>query len=260
MTESEELARQRKALQPLLDELRDGIAGVLGERLLGLYLYGSLATGGFEAELSDIDLLAVVATPLDGREFEALKAMHREFAVRHPAWDDRIEVLYVAREALRTFRTERSPITVISPGEPLNTKDAGIDWLMNWYLVREYGETLHGPPPETFIEPVTLDEFKDSLRDYLQEKADEMHALTGRGAQAYTILTACRTLFTCKTGEQPSKEEAARWVAARHPEWTAFLAEVMEWRRTMWTEFPDPAITQEATERFVAWAAGQLRA
>jgi len=260
MTDSQELARQREALQPLLDELRDGVARVLGERLLGLYLYGSLATGGFETELSDIDLLAVIAAPLDEREFEALKEMHREFAVRHPAWDDRIEVLYLGREALRTFRTERSPITVISPGEPLNTKYAGMDWLMNWYLVREYGETLHGPPPETFIEPVTLAEFKDSLREYLQEKANEIHALERRGAQAYTILTACRTLYTWETGKQPSKEEAARWVAGRYPQWAAFLAEVREWRRTMWTEFPDPAITQEATERFVRWAAAQLGA
>ncbi len=242
----------------LLAELREGISGILGERLLGLYLYGSLVNGGFEPELSDIDLLAVLPSPLEEREFERLREMHAGFARRHPAWDDRIEVLYMEREGLRTFREERSPITVISPGEPLNTKDAGIDWLMNWYLVREQGQTLFGPPPGEFIGPVSLREFQESVRDYAFEWREWSHRLERRGAQAYAVLTACRALFTWAEGRQPSKEDAARWVARKHVQWAAFLSEVLEWRRTMWTEDPDPTITQEATETFVRWAAEEL--
>lgn len=242
----------------LLGELLEGIRGVLGERLLGLYLYGSLTNGGFEPELSDIDMLAVLTSAVDEREFGRLREMHCAFARRHPAWEDRIEVLYMGREGLRTFRERRSPITVISPGEPLNTKDAGSDWLMNWYLVREQGHTLFGPAPEEFIGPVSLQEFKESVRDYAFEWREWAPRLEHRGAQAYAILTACRALCTWTEGRQPSKENAARWVARRHPQWAAFLAEVMEWRRTMWSEDPDPAITQEATERFVRWAAEQL--
>ncbi len=36
------------SLNALLDELRSGIQGVLGDRLIGLYLFGSLVFGGFD--------------------------------------------------------------------------------------------------------------------------------------------------------------------------------------------------------------------
>jgi predicted nucleotidyltransferase len=42
-------------LQPLLAELQ----AVLGEQLVRLYVHGSLASGGFQAGRSDVDLLAV---------------------------------------------------------------------------------------------------------------------------------------------------------------------------------------------------------
>jgi len=49
---------------------------VLGERLVGLYVYGSVATGGFIDGLSDIDRLAAVSRDVDHREFDALQLMH----------------------------------------------------------------------------------------------------------------------------------------------------------------------------------------
>ena len=39
----------------LLDELVADIRGVIGDDLLGLYLYGSAVTGGFDPGASDID-------------------------------------------------------------------------------------------------------------------------------------------------------------------------------------------------------------
>jgi hypothetical protein len=36
----------------------------------------------------------------------------------------------------------------ISPGEPIHRIQAGMDWLVNWYLVRTGGVTLLGPPPD----------------------------------------------------------------------------------------------------------------
>ncbi|NJK45711.1 MAG: nucleotidyltransferase domain-containing protein [Pleurocapsa sp. SU_196_0] len=43
----------------MLDALRSGIAGVLGNNLVGVYVRGSLVTGEFDPATSDIDLLVV---------------------------------------------------------------------------------------------------------------------------------------------------------------------------------------------------------
>ena len=47
------------AVQPLLHELRAGLAALYGDRLRGLYLYGSYARGEQDRE-SDVDVLVVL--------------------------------------------------------------------------------------------------------------------------------------------------------------------------------------------------------
>lgn len=56
---------------------------ILGKKLVGLYLYGSLATGDFNQNVSDIDLVAVLESEVDDRDFERLKKMHKGFANEH---------------------------------------------------------------------------------------------------------------------------------------------------------------------------------
>ena len=111
----------------LLEGLLSRIRHILQEKLAGLYLYGSLTTGDFDPESSDIDLLAATSSDVSGAEFDALRVMHVDFARDNPAWEDRVEVAYLLVAALRTFRSERSPIAVISPGEPFHMSEAGSD-------------------------------------------------------------------------------------------------------------------------------------
>src|ERR671922_242842 len=44
-----------------VERLRDGVADALGAKLVGLYLGGSLALGGFDRGSSDIDVLVATA-------------------------------------------------------------------------------------------------------------------------------------------------------------------------------------------------------
>src|SRR5260221_6440812 len=131
----------------LLESILFQMQTILGEKLVGLYLYGSLVTGDFDDASSDIDLLAVTSTDIDEAEFSALKSMHGGIVTNHPEWDNRLEIAYLSLDALKTFKTRTSKIAIISPGEPFHIKEAGIDWLMNWYMLREICVTLFGPSP-----------------------------------------------------------------------------------------------------------------
>jgi predicted nucleotidyltransferase len=143
----------------LLDILLSRIQSILGKKLVGLYLYGSLVMGDFDHESSDIDLLAVISSDIDDEEFSRLDKMQTDFINKYKEWDDRIEIAYLSENALKTFKTQRSQIAIISPGEPFHVKDAGIDWLMNWYIVREKGVTLFGPPATSIIPSISKEEF-----------------------------------------------------------------------------------------------------
>lgn len=245
-------------VRALLADLPEQMRAVLGHKLVGLYLYGSVVTGDFDLGVSDVDLLAVIASPLDAGEFDALDVMHQGLVRRHPQWDDRIEILYYTAEGLQTFRRARSPIAVISPGEPFNVKDAGMDWLMNWYLTREMGWTLYGPPPASLIEPISTAEFVAAVRD---------HALSWRTwiestrddckYQSYATLTLCRTLYTVTHGAHVSKVQAARWVAGQWPQWETLIRRAVAWRVAEQVD-ADPAATFPETERFVRFVGAQF--
>jgi predicted nucleotidyltransferase len=53
------------AVASVLGSIREAIVTATGSSLVGLYLFGSLATDDFDAAASDIDVLAVLTGPPD---------------------------------------------------------------------------------------------------------------------------------------------------------------------------------------------------
>ncbi|HJQ29352.1 MAG TPA: aminoglycoside adenylyltransferase domain-containing protein [Rubrobacter sp.] len=225
--------------------------------LVGLYLYGSLVTGDFERESSDIDLLAVVSSDIEGPAFERLDRMHTRFVEEYPAWEDRIEVAYLSATALRRFKRETHSMAVVSPGEPFHTKAAGRDWLINWYTVREIGVTLCGPPPHTLIPEISRLEFVEAAREHAKYWREWVHEMRTPGSQAYAVLTMCRALYTHTHGEQVSKKKAALWAKAYLPQWAALIERSWSRRSDSGDEETDEEEFCESV-RFVHDAAGRV--
>src|SRR5687768_13143722 len=98
---------ERQTVATLLEELVGDIHAVLPEDAVGIYLYGSYVSGGFDPGVSDLDLVTVLARSPEEVDLAALDGMHTEFAHRHPVWRDRIETVYVGAGALGSFRTSR---------------------------------------------------------------------------------------------------------------------------------------------------------
>src|SRR2546428_14119079 len=96
------------AVDSLLASIREEIVTVTGSSLVGLYLFGSLATGDFDADVSDIDLIAVLADGPSERLATHLSRMHADLAEANPEWDDRIGVIYISTQGLANCRTNTS--------------------------------------------------------------------------------------------------------------------------------------------------------
>lgn len=247
-------------INEILDSLLSQMRHILRERLVGLYLYGSLTTGDFDFVTSDIDLLAATLCDLNDTELEELRKMHRDLARDNKAWEDRIEVAYLSVTGLRTFREQSNNMAVISPGEPFHVKEAGEDWLMNWYMVRERGVALFGPPPKAIIDPITHAEFVQAVRDHAAAWGGGIELRPRRNEQAYAILTMCRALYTHKNGEQVSKRQAALWTQEELPEWSRLIQSALEWRQAWREEQVDHTATYPETVRFVNFMRDQILA
>ncbi|NBU64605.1 MAG: DUF4111 domain-containing protein [Chloroflexia bacterium] len=235
------------AIQPLLTVVTHELPLQLGDTLVGCYLYGSAVWGDFDEDISDIDLLVVLTRDIDAEVFARLDSWHQMLEARFLEWAGRIEIAYISITALQTFRTQQSPIAVISPGEPFNIKAAGIDWLINWYTIRHQSIVLSGPPPDAIIPDIRDAEFRESVRRQVGEWRDWVsHSRDSRPSQAYTILTMCRALYAYTTGTQASKRVAAEWVMHELPEYAAVIANALEWRRN----YCDNDINHAATYRY----------
>ncbi len=86
-----------------LDELLAGIRAALRDDFVGMYLYGSLATGDFDPQSSDVDVLVVTRDALGSEQFAALSALHARFAAGDSPWAVEIEVSYIPLGALPRF-------------------------------------------------------------------------------------------------------------------------------------------------------------
>jgi hypothetical protein len=244
----------------LLESLRSHLQRIFQEKLVGLYLYGSLTAGDFDPGISDVDLLAVTSTDVTGAEFEALRAMHGDIDCSNPEWDDRIEVVYLSSMALSNFRLATGPI-VISPGEPFHVREDEplLEWLELWYIIRETGVTLFGPSPDTIIPPIAKAEFVQWVRKYAASMGTGFNRLQDRKNQAYAILTMCRALYTFRSGgEQISKRQAALWAQRELPEWAWLIWNALAWREAWREEGVDHQATYGETVRFIAVVKGLI--
>ena len=232
----------------LVDELTAGIRQALGVKLLGLYLWGSYVVGDFDPRISDVDLVAVLASDIDEAEFAALKAVHDAMANRFPAWDGRIEVAYATLATLDR-PAEGGEIVRISPGEPLNRRTSDERWVVDWYVVRDRGVALWGPPPTEMLAPISRERFVASVRANVASWDDLAEQAQGRKRQAYAILLLCRALRAVTHGDQLSKPGAGRWAQEVLPEWADLIGRAIGWRQTQSWE-PDGSSDAEV-RRFV---------
>jgi predicted nucleotidyltransferase len=254
------MERSRPSVEALLGELVADTHDVLGADLVGIYLYGSYVSGGYDLGVSDLDLVAVVAAPVEGIDLAGLAGVHARFVERDPDWTDRLEVVYVGRDPLKSFRISRGPLAVISPGERFHLRDdLLIEWVQNWYLVRETGVVLYGPDPAEIVPPVAWTEFVAAAVQYAAQVADRSFLDASPGALAYNLLTMCRALRTVELQVHGSKQEAAEWVKATMPEWSPVIDTALRCRLSRGAQGFEDEPTRAAAGELIALLAGRIR-
>jgi predicted nucleotidyltransferase len=200
----------------ILAVLQGEISRVLGVQMVGLYLDGSLARGGFD-RASDIDFVAVTEGEVSEALFAELQQMHDQIGLIESPLAREIEGFYVAREAVRRYDPSHKwfPNLERGVGERLKWVEQDHYWTVHRYILREYGVALAGPPPKELIDPVTPDDLRRTMVEALQEWGGYlMHKpelVAQAGYQPYAVLTICRMLYTLQKGDIVAKTEAAAW-------------------------------------------------
>jgi hypothetical protein len=199
---------------------------VFGDDLAGAYLMGSAAMGADVPGVSDLDVWALVRSPVPLATKEALAARVDQAALPCPA---RGLELVVAR-----FGPAGEPVVELNLNDgPAMERHVALDASdepRHWFVLdaaigREHGRALAGPPPSDAFpavpRSVQLAAIVESLDWYAAHEPDNRKA----------VLTAARGWRYAVEGAWSSKDDAARWAAARRPDWAGEIGKALAARR-----------------------------
>jgi streptomycin 3"-adenylyltransferase len=194
-----------------LDRLVAGLREICAERLVAVYLHGSLALGGFQPGRSDVDVLAVAREPQPDASNRALHALLLGVST-DPA---PVEISVVSHSELRAWR-HPCPYDFHYSEEwrarALAGRGVDPDLALHVALTRARGRALLGPPPQDVLPEVPHADVLDSICRDVAESLAQIHA-----KPAYAVLNACRTLAWLRDGAFRSKEEGGLWALASLP-------------------------------------------
>jgi predicted nucleotidyltransferase len=203
-------------INDMLSLLLSSVKGTLGDQFVGMYLYGSLSSGDFNPETSDIDFLVVTKNDLSSEKIAALKSMHEQIWARGMQRAARLEGSYVSKDLIRRHDSDGAPCPTVNEGEFYMGK-RGSDWIIQRHIVRECGVIVEGPDPKTLIDPVTPDDIRSAVQGILQEwwfpMLEDPSWLKEHGSNyhGYAAITMCRAMHALEHGTIVSKPAAVRW-------------------------------------------------
>lgn len=217
-----------------LTDLAAQALAALGDRFVGMYLYGSLALGDFDPATSDLDFVVVTDDRLDVGAVHRLRALHESLWDAGGYWTQKLEGTYLPRAELARYREDMAPVPCVNERR-FFLAGHGRDWILQRYVLREHPAVVAGPPIAHEIEPVGPHEIRAAVRGVLaaewQLDAAGAARLAPPAYQAFAVLTMCRALHAIAHGTVASKPVAARWAAAElgHP-WADLIEAAAVWR------------------------------
>lgn len=195
---------------------------VLSDKLAGLYVHGSLASGAFHRERSDIDLIAVSNAKLSPGWRETVAHALVQLSDARPMPGD-IDVSVIQERYARAFehpmpyevRYERAAHEKLRRHEVDFSQDrASVDLAAAMVEVRERGVTLYGPSAQAMFGPVPWHAFINALEADFQLARAHVE-----DKPVYAVLGACRVLHgtTSRAMTAVNKDEAGVWALETVP-------------------------------------------
>ncbi|MBI3169825.1 MAG: DUF4111 domain-containing protein [Chloroflexi bacterium] len=207
----------------ILNLLLEKVQEVLQDEFVGMYLYGSLATGDFDLKNSDIDFAVVTQNVLPGEIIAQLESMHKQIWVSPSKWAAKLEGSYLPKSLIRRHDPNGPPCPTVNEGS-FYIDHRGSDWIIQRHVIREQGIILAGPDPKTLIDPVSAKDIREAVLGVLNEwwfpMLENPAWLVDRGSDyhAYAIISMCRALHAIEHGVIFSKPVAADWAKGQMPE------------------------------------------
>jgi aminoglycoside adenylyltransferase-like protein/nucleotidyltransferase-like protein len=190
------------------------LQGLLGRNLVGVYAGGSYALGDYRRESSDLDLAAVVSSPLSSELKQQIVERLRHESLPCPA--RALELVIYRWETARSGSVKADFVLNLNTGSelPLRVECRARAGEGHWFpidrsMLAQAGIALLGPPASKAFSPISPEALAPILVDSLRwHRANPEH-------QGDAVLNSCRSMRFVTEGRWSSKPAAGRWAVER---------------------------------------------
>ncbi len=227
-------------LNEILEELVRRQRASLGERLVGTYLQGSFAVGGFDMH-SDVDFATVLTGALTDSEIARLQQMHREFFALPSRWARALDGSYFPSRIMRSCSERGRDLWYLDNGHDQMVRSEHCNTAVVRWIVRNCGVRLAGPQAEEIVDPVSPDTLRQeifvTLIDWGRQVLADPEPLANRFYQGFIVLQYCRMLRDLQRGRIGSKPDATDWAKVNlDPGWADLIDRA-------WQTRPNPSVS-----------------
>ena len=244
------------SVEQYLDALAGAVAAAAAGNLVGVYVHGSLALGGFDPRRSDVDVLVVVENELPWAHRSALADALGEEALPCPARG--LELSVVTRESALhpCWPAPRFELHVTTAPEDSKVVDGhgrpgDPDLVLHYAVCRAAGLLVgEGPPPHEVFGSVPT-------RIVLERLLNELAWAIEHAPSGYVVLNACRAWRYARQGDLVSKVDGGRWALEQplRPSYAPLISAALDRQ----TAASDPVKPADEVEKFTRYVDGQLR-
>jgi streptomycin 3"-adenylyltransferase len=211
------------AVREQLDQLVSRLSGNLADQLVGIYLHGSLATGCFNPNQSDLDLLVITTErmPL------IVKRQMIEYLLERSQQPQPIEISFLAQGQLLPWRYPTPfDLHYSETWRDAYTRDLASGAWQEWdaeerrdpdlaahiTILNRRGICLAGAPIAAIFPAVPGEDYRASIMADIDESLGWIAA-----NPIYTVLNCCRTYAYIREGHVFSKAEGGEWALQALP-------------------------------------------
>jgi len=245
---SSDISEQNEKLTEFLKLFQHKLRCILGAKLIGIYIHGSVAQNAFRWERSDVDALAVVSERLTAAERLHFVGEMRALSEEGPAKG--IEVSVLTEQELRWGAHPYVTECHYSPFWDEYVREAGWE---NWdeesrrdeditshiFNLRQKSIVLEGPEITALFPEISRETFMESIAYDEHDAPVDM---------VDSVMNLCRYHCFLRSGALLSKEEGLQQMLPELPDYEAFLRTILR-EFYAGTVYLDEALTETA-ERF----------
>ncbi|HDR4874288.1 nucleotidyltransferase domain-containing protein [Bacillus thuringiensis] len=199
----------------------------LDEKIVGVYIYGSIALGAFHKETSDVDFVTVISDSVNEAEKQQLVELHKKLSDN--TLGKRMDGMYIPLVDLGKYNDEINEYVYCADGKA-NVGHWDIN-AVTWWTLKNQGITVTGKEAEDLPLQIqwndVVNTMKYNVEQYWSEKAKKPYLFFIEDWVESAVVTMGRILYTLDYKTIVSKDRGLQYLLeSSAEEWELLLKEV----------------------------------